>query len=311
MISIIVPIYNAEKYLNECLDSILNQTYNDFEVLCINDGSSDNSEEICKRASIKDGRIKYFSQNNGGVSKARNTGINNAKGEYLCFVDADDVIDKDFLSNLIAASVKYDLVVCDYTRQVDELGTNKDEIFTHEAISYINEIIDEKNKHPNICMMLFQLSVIKDYNLFFVEGCVRNEDAEFYLKYMSHIDSIAFINYKGYFYRDNPSSAVHKFNKKSLTYIEASERIKKYLEDRNIIDDNCRVVDASVQYFVYHLARQGNKELYEFLHEEYEVSRMMHRLISFPRISRRCLACVYLILGKRLFFKAMFSLFSK
>ena len=100
LISIIIPVYNSEKYLIECLDSVLLQTYKNFEALLINDGSTDNSGEICDNFAVKDSRFKVFHKKNGGVSSARNFGIKEAKGEWICFVDSDDFVSDLFLANI-------------------------------------------------------------------------------------------------------------------------------------------------------------------------------------------------------------------
>ena len=101
-ISIIVPVYNAERYLRQCIDSILDQTYTDFELLLINDGSRDHSGAICDDYAQKDARVRVFHKENGGVSSARNLGLDNARGEWITFVDADDCIRRTFISNLYA-----------------------------------------------------------------------------------------------------------------------------------------------------------------------------------------------------------------
>jgi glycosyl transferase cpsJ(V) len=103
LISIIVPIYNVEKYLRQCLDSIQNQTYQNFECLLINDGSPDNSADICREYVEKDSRFKYFEKENGGLSDARNYGIRQSKGSYLTFVDSDDWLEHDALDRLYGA----------------------------------------------------------------------------------------------------------------------------------------------------------------------------------------------------------------
>ncbi len=103
LISIIVPIYNVEKYLRQCLDSIQNQTYQNFECLLINDGSPDNSADICREYVEKDSRFKYFEKENGGLSDARNYGTRQSKGSYLTFVDSDDWLEHDALDRLYGA----------------------------------------------------------------------------------------------------------------------------------------------------------------------------------------------------------------
>lgn len=97
LISVIVPVYKAERYLGECVDSILNQTYESFELILVDDGSPDNSGKICDEYAKKDERVKVIHKENGGVSSARNTGIDNAAGEYIAFVDSDDTVDKQYL----------------------------------------------------------------------------------------------------------------------------------------------------------------------------------------------------------------------
>ena len=115
-ISIIVPVYNVEKYLKRCINSILNQTFKNFELILVNDGSTDNSLNICKNYKEKDGRIQLISQTNKGLSAARNTGLKYAKGKYVCFVDSDDFIEKEYLSLLLSNIEKYnsDIAMCEY-----------------------------------------------------------------------------------------------------------------------------------------------------------------------------------------------------
>ena len=119
MISIIIPVYNTEKYLRRCMDSILNSAYKDFEILLINDGSTDSSPAICEEYSRQDSRIKVIHQKNQGVSVARNTGLDYCQGEWIVFVDSDDFISKDFLS-LIAKEVHQDkdLLLFDFSKYI-------------------------------------------------------------------------------------------------------------------------------------------------------------------------------------------------
>ena len=105
LISIIIPIYNVENYLRQCLDSIMSQTHQNFECLLINDGSPDNSADICREYVEKDSRFKYFEKENGGVSSARNLGIECSRGEYITFIDSDDWVDSDYLEVLYNALI--------------------------------------------------------------------------------------------------------------------------------------------------------------------------------------------------------------
>ncbi|MFB4033578.1 glycosyltransferase family 2 protein, partial [Streptococcus pneumoniae] len=108
LISVIVPVYNVEEYLKQCLDSILEQTFSNYEVILVNDGSTDSSGLICQEYAEKDTRIRYFEKENGGLSDARNYGIEQAQGEYLTFVDSDDLLDASHLTILYDALVNND-----------------------------------------------------------------------------------------------------------------------------------------------------------------------------------------------------------
>lgn len=121
MISVIVPVYNVEKYLNECVDSILAQTYTDFELILVDDGSPDNCGAICDEYAASDSRIRVIHQKNGGLSAARNTGLDIAKGEYVTFVDSDDLVCKTYLECLLQALLaeQADIAVCDMVTFAD------------------------------------------------------------------------------------------------------------------------------------------------------------------------------------------------
>lgn len=305
MISVIVPVYNAEAYLGECVESLIRQTLDDIEILLINDGSIDNSAVICEKYSALDNRIRFFNQPNAGVSVARNKGLQEAKGEYVCFVDADDVVASDFLQTLFDMSGCGDFAICGYTRNQSILGQKGTTVKYYDTKSFIIQIFDESLVHPNIWMMMFKNAIIQKRGISFTPGCVRNEDTEFYIKYMIHENRIAVSDYKGYFYRDNPNSAVHKFNEKSLTFIEADQRISDELVKAGVMNNNNLIVSASVQYFIYQTARQKNLEIYDKVHELYDVQLMMRRMIRHTRYSRKGVALAYLFLGRKYFFKLL------
>ena len=129
LISVIVPVYNVEQYLRQCIDSILNQTYQEIEVLLINDGSTDASDEICREYAERDSRIRYFVKENGGLSDARNYALDRAEGEYVTFVDSDDFLMEQALEKLYATSLlgESDLVVgffCYFEKPYFQLSLN-------------------------------------------------------------------------------------------------------------------------------------------------------------------------------------------
>lgn len=305
MISVIIPVYNAEQYLSECIDSLLVQSCQDIEIILVNDGSLDGSGIICEQYSQKDGRVNYISQENAGVSVARNAALDVAKGEYVVFVDSDDVVAPNYLQTLQNLSTRGDFAICGYTREQSQLGEKEVSQKIYNVSSFIRQIFDESLIHPNIWMMLFKNDIIQSNKLRFTPGCVRNEDTEFYIKYLTFEKTVVVSDYKGYFYRDNPGSAVHKFNVKALTFIEADRRISEYLIVKGIVNSDNLIVAASVEYFVYQTARQKNIEIYDRVHELYDVKSLMKAMTKHPRLARKGVAIAYLILGKKLFYKLL------
>ena len=114
LVSIVVPIYNVDKYLEECIESLKNQTYKNVEIILINDGSTDNSEQICRKEERQDNRIVFINKNNGGSASAKNVGLEIAKGDYISFVDSDDFIELDMIEYMVNTIKKYnaDIVQC-------------------------------------------------------------------------------------------------------------------------------------------------------------------------------------------------------
>ena len=307
-VSIIVPIYNAERYLNESLSSIVNQSIDDFEVILVDDGSVDSSKEICKEWCAKDKRFEYFYQQNSGVSAARNLGIGNANGQYICFLDADDYYDSKYLETLLGLVSGNDAALCDYTRDED-LG-HSGGLKVASTKELILDVIYERIKHPGLYCFLYKRSIIEDNKIRFTVGCIKNEDTEFYIKYLASCsEPVAVTSYKGYYYRPNPSSVMSApMTEKSFTSIEAARRINQDLYRKHIIEDNTIVYFNSVLVYAYKLSRRGEWNLYKDLHDKHDVSKAMRKMLSFPRLSKKIVASIYLVIGKAAFY-ALFKTF--
>ena len=203
MISIIVPIYNSEKYLHRCIDSILAQTFTDFELLLINDGSKDNSGTICDEYAAKEQRVRVFHKENGGASSARNVGLDNAKGEWITFVDSDDWIEKNYIHQLCDFETKSDLYLCGY----------KPYFIYIKSATYKNkdEIKDILNKHifyfSSVYGKLFRSDIIKQKSIKFDKNINYAEDTVFVFSYLLHINSIHTIaSAAGYHYLNSEDS---------------------------------------------------------------------------------------------------------
>ena len=193
MISIIVPIYNSEKWLSRCVESLINQTYKDIEILLVNDGSTDKSLEICKEYEKKDSRITVIDKENGGVSSSRNAGIDAAKGEYIQFVDSDDFIEPQMCEMFANSINDVDMVICGM--RIYEQGRILREPHLESAIYDIRDSIDiyfglrKINLGP--CNKLYRKSLITQQ---FKEGISLGEDTIFLLDYMKNVARVAVIS---------------------------------------------------------------------------------------------------------------------
>lgn len=207
MISVIVPVYNVEKYLPRCIESILGQTYSDWELILVNDGSTDKCGRICDGYALKDPRVKVIHISNGGVSNARNKGLDSAVGEWVAFVDADDYVSATYLSDMIDNAGDSDIVVSGWNqgylrREFPDMSIRREnylDIFTHKAFL-------------NICGKLIRHATIKRAGARFEEMAKWAEDSIFFIKVMLHSRETRLISASNYYYEQRENSAVHTLN---------------------------------------------------------------------------------------------------
>lgn len=213
-ISIIVPIYNAEKYLTRCLNSILNQTFKCFELLLINDGSSDDSLNICKRFALKDKRIIVYDKQNEGVSATRQFGIEKAKGTYSIFIDADDWIDSNMLSDMHQLMIQhqYDILICNYFMNND-LVKEKQGIKAPKEI--IHNMLNSKIKGV-MWNKLVKHSLYTQYKIKFPAKINFCEDVFVCMQLFLFASHIGYTEKAYYHYMENPTSITRKLNKNIL-----------------------------------------------------------------------------------------------
>lgn len=248
LISIIVPIYNREKFLDRCISSIINQTYSNIEVILIDDGSTDNSLQICNSFAAKDSRIKVFSQKNGGVSKARNTGLQVAIGEYILFVDSDDFINLNCVMtyiNKLKQNSKLDLIISGMNYYNEMLAYNKSTVLEKEyenLKSFQNDFyIFLKNgyfRSPD--NKLYKKSIIIQNKITFCENAKFGEDAIFNIEYLYHTSNILviqdclynIIEHSGY--RLSNTLNENDFTNLSLLY----NHLINYLKSNNCHNEN-------------------------------------------------------------------------
>lgn len=222
MISIIIPVYNVEKYLSECLDSILAQTYTDYEVILVDDGSSDCSGAICDEYAKKEARIQVIHQENAGVSVARNNGIKQARGEWITFVDSDDWLDSDFLAafqldddaEMSVTGLRY--IRCPERVEMKTWNFEEKSIFLSKDFEDIakNNLLE----YGTVCCKVYKKQVLDEYNIRFDKNISYHEDHLLLLQYLQHIDKVSMHRAVGYNYRitysgQSLSSKMHPWDK--------------------------------------------------------------------------------------------------
>lgn len=283
LITVIVPVYNVEQYLRQCLDSILNQTYQEIEVLLINDGSTDASDEICREYAERDNRIRYFVKENGGLSDARNYALDRAEGEYVTFVDSDDFLMEQALEKLYATSLlgESDLVVgffCYFEEPYFQLFTK--EHFPELPITYVDILyaLHQMDEMVDVNFLRFSTAWGKLYKLSLFDG-IRYPYGKYaedqfttwrlYLK----AEKIAVSNQVVYAYRHNPNSLSNNFNLSHMDYIDALEERIHETKDIEGIDivKTYRMYDYVLKRRLSELKFYGYEEEWEKLKNKIEL----------------------------------------
>ena len=239
LISVIIPIYKVEDYLEKCIDSVINQTYKNLEIILVNDGSPDNCKQICEKYKEDDERIVIINKENGGLSDARNAGIDIAKGKYIAFIDSDDYVSEDYIKYLYSLINEYSakMSIC----RVKEVWTNtrneelqKDEKLTSKLLNsketFYNLLFD---KGVEVCAYAKLYSRELFNNIRFPKGKVYEDTAIMY-KIIKNAKQIAYGDKKCYYYvaREGSISKHPEFNKNEMDYIEHTSQMLDYIEKR-------------------------------------------------------------------------------
>lgn len=240
-VSVIIPIYNVEEYLPKCLDSVINQTYKDLEILCVNDCSPDNCDKILEDYAARDARIKIITRaQNGGLSTARNTGLEAATGEYIYFIDSDDWIDEDYIERMVIAIEKTSSTMVLNTAITKEFA-DKSIIQNYEDYKTINSVGEFVNSEESVTYnpwmtwaYLYRKSYLDNFKLKFPDG-YNWEDI--YFQYITHAHCETFYVIKGsyYHYRQRENSIIKLEPNSELKIIEIYNLIYEYLEKNNLL----------------------------------------------------------------------------
>lgn len=227
MISVIIPVYNAEPYLRRCLNSVLSSTYREFELILVNDGSTDNSFEICQEYAAKDKRIQVISQENRGVSAARNRGLDICRGEWVVFVDADDVISPDFLGLIAQEEFQsQDLLLFDFSQTEPEFAVAhpvletlcfgpKDIPELLRGLMLRRQLIENGNLNLlSPCGKAYRKAIIEEHAIRFDPGLSFGEDQLFNVEYLTVTRHCTYFPTPVYYYDIHLDSSSHRFNPK-------------------------------------------------------------------------------------------------
>ena len=244
LITVMIPAYNAQKYIGRCIESLLKQTYKEIEILIVNDGSKDNTKSICEDYSQKDSRVRLVNQENGGEGAARNTGLREAKGKYLTFVDADDYVKEDFIERLHTNLVKINagLAICGFTELREDTVLNE----TSGDITFMNQeegmemLLREDSFKGYVWNKIFDLDIIRQNKLSFDTSLAVWTDVLFVFQYMRHIEKIVFDPTPEYYYIYLETSVSHGGGnnviavEKSYSAIRAKEQMIDDIPDNYV-----------------------------------------------------------------------------
>ncbi|MFZ7158391.1 glycosyltransferase family 2 protein [Avibacterium gallinarum] len=233
--SIIVPVYNVERYLNECLDSIISQSFTNYELLIIDDGSTDKSGHICDTYSIYK-NVKVFHKDNGGLSTARNYGIKKAIGEYILFIDSDDFWNDKFFLEKVNAKIEQfnpDLVIFGYEKLYED-GTRKkySPIIKGENIHDIKYVLEKGDFRIGACDKIIRRNIITNNNITFHQGVIA-EDMEWSAKLYTYSDNAVVLYNSSYIYRQRDGSITKVISEKNIS--DVVYNLKKCLELKEIL----------------------------------------------------------------------------
>lgn len=288
-LSIIVPVYNAENYIERCVTSIRSQSFTDWELILVNDGSTDQSEKKCKAFEKKDQRIKSYSKNNGGAASARNYGLSVAQGEYVTFVDSDDFIEPNMYYNMLNTAIKHDcdVVMCDCVKEMGEIQKsfshpirkgyyNYDQLLTE----YYPQLLmpDYMDYPPTISnwLLIIKRKIIIENHICYPENIRFSEDLYFGSLVMCHVKSFYYMKGENYYhYVMNEYSVTHSFYEdKWDVFLMLYEKIKSDFGSIQQFDFSAQILRCLL-FFLYHSANEILKTTESYKEYRYKMKKML------------------------------------
>ena len=269
-ISIIIPAYNAEKYIKKCMDSLMNQTKQELEFVIINDGSTDKTEEIIK--SYNDKRIKYFKNKNHGIGKTRNFGIEKAKSKYIMFLDSDDYLDKRACELMYEKIEAFDLdmVVCDFYKEYDD-GRIEEIRNPHFENSSLKDNPDIINEYLCPWAKLYKRSLLMNNNIRFVEN-LKYEDAPFVIETLATAKSIGKVDECLNYYVIHGNSETTVRDRRCFDILKIIDKIRKFTKDKDYLKEKIDklTVRMITNYTVQQRVQKDKKVGMEFIDKAFQ-----------------------------------------
>ena len=268
-ISIIVPAYNAEKYIKKCIDSMIRQTKEELEFIIVNDGSTDNTENLVKE--YKDKRIKYFKNKNQGIGKTRNFGIDKAKGKYIMFLDSDDYLEKTACEKMYqkAENNDLDVVICDFYKEYDD--GRIEEIHTDDfENSSLKENPDIITEYLCPWAKIYKRDLLNKHNIRFVEN-LKYEDAPFVIEALAEANKIGKVDECLNYYLIHGNSETTVRDRRCFDILKIIDKIRKYTKDKPYLEEkiNKLTVRIITNYTIQQRVQKDKKVGIEFIEEAF------------------------------------------
>ena len=265
LVSIVIPVYNGQKYIEQCIRSILSQDYDRLQLVVVNDGSKDGTEDIVLKIMREEERIVLINQENGGPSKARNSGLEYCEGKYVMFFDADDLMDLNAIRIMVelAESQQAELVLGNYCRLLENKSIFVKQVKKTEFVESKGLFSKCVKKHPGPCNKLYCRDIINKHQLTFIDSKI-GEDLNFYFKYLVHIDKVYFTNKVVFYYRIVENSLSNQSEKNVLNIFQIFDDLRNYYQEQNVGLKYIRYISyVELIHVFYHMLRikqNTNKE---------------------------------------------------
>lgn len=275
LISVIVPVYNTEKYICKCIESLLNQTYKSLEIILVNDGSQDRSGEICERYKAEDDRITVIHQENAGLSHARNVGIEIAKGEYIALLDSDDWVDSNLYFRLYSNLKKYgaEISICNFKRVFnnEEILSSSNKVYEYSNIQALEEIYGDKHVQMIVAWnKLYKKNIFR--GLYYPKGKIH-EDEFLTPKLLYRANKIVYVEEELIYYRQTQNSIMNsEFNINRLYYLDILEERNEFLKNIGVISIKKNAIKRQLNSIInYYFKVKGSR-----IHNKKNISKDLY-----------------------------------